>query len=158
MVGGKTVKRKEPRPPIRVEALLPRWAQVTRPESGVSGGPQMPPLTAAPTLPWAQLDRPKGLCEYRSVVLRNTLGNPLEPIPPTRAIAPDGQRLKGRAMHSTSPSTIIPPCADMRIVLEDPIHLYLWTMPFRTKSKAQQLWRVLEAEENLPVLNRKELQ
>jgi hypothetical protein len=156
MVGDKTVKGKEPRPPIRVEALLPRWAQVTRPEPVVSGGPQMPPLTVAPTLPWAQSDRPKGLCERRNVVLQSTHGNPLEPIPPTRAMAPDGHCLKDHAMDSTLPSnTIIPACVDMRIVLGDPFYLYLWAMSFRTKDVAQCLRRIPEANEKLSTLNRK---
>ena len=87
MVGDKAMKRKEPRPPIRVEALLPRWAQVTRAESAVSDGPPMPSLTVASTLPWAQSDHPKELCEYRNVVLRKPLDNPLEPTLPTKGSA-----------------------------------------------------------------------
>ena len=46
----------------------------------------------------------------------------------------------------------------MRIVLRDPIHLYLWAMSLRTKDMAQRLGRVLEAMEGLAALNRMELQ
>lgn len=159
MVGDRTIKEKEPRPPTRVEAPLPRWAQVIRPEPLVSGGPQMPPSTVASTLPWAQSDRPIELCEHRNVVLRSTLGNPLEPIPPASTMVFDGHCLERRTMDATLPSsTIIAACLDLRIVLGDPIHLYLWTMSFRTKNKAQRYRPVLEAEENLSILNRKELQ
>ena len=160
MVGDNTIKRKELRPPIRVEALLPRWAQVTRPESVVSGGPQVPPSTAASALPWAQSDRPKGLCECRNVVLQSKLDYPLELIPPARTIPLDGRCLNGCAVGSSSPSStiIIPACVDRRIVLRDPIHLYLWAMSFRTKDMAQRLRRVLEAMENLTTLNGKELE
>jgi hypothetical protein len=133
MIADRGAKRKEPQPPIRIEALLPRWAQVTRPASVVSGGPQMPPSTVALTSPWAHSDRPKGLCERRNVVLRTTLDYPLEPIPPARAIPPIGRCVNGSAVGSSSPSnTIMPACVDMRIVLGDPIHLYLWAMSFRT--------------------------
>ena len=157
MVRDKMVKRKEPRLPVRVEALLPRWAQVTRPESVVSGGPQMPPSTVASTLPWAQSGRPKGLCERRNVALRTILDYPLESIPPARAIPLIGPCLNGCAVDSSSPSsTIIPACVDMRIVLGGPIHLYLWAMSFRTKDIAPRLRRVLEAMENLTTSTGKE--
>ncbi len=131
MVGDRTVKRKEPRPPIRVEAPLPRWAQVTRAESVVSSGLQVPPSTVAS--PWAQSDRPKGLSEHRNVVLRTTLDYPLESIPPATAIPPAGRCAICSSMDSSLPSnTIVPACADMRIVLGDRIHLYLWAMSCRT--------------------------
>ena len=137
MVGDKKIKRKEPRPPIRVEALLPRWAQVTQPESVVSGGPPMPPSTAASTLPWAQPDRPKELYEGRNVVLRKPLDNPLEPILPARAIPLIGRCLHGCAVGSSTPSIkSIPAFVDMRIVPGDPFHLYLWPMYLCTKDMA----------------------
>lgn len=140
MVGDEPIKRNEPRPPIRVEALLPRWAQVTRLESVVSGGPPVPPSIAASTLPWAQSDRPKGLCESRNVVLRKPLDNPREPILPARVIPLIGRCLHGCAAGSSTPSSMsIPACADMRIVPGDPIHLYLWAMSFRTRTSHDDL-------------------
>ena len=159
MVGDEPIKRNEPRPPIRVEALLPRWAQVTRLESVVSGGPPVPPSIAASTLPWARSDRPKRLSERRNVVLRKPLDNPREPILPAREIPLIGRCLHGCAMDSTSPSnSIIPACVEMRIVLGDPFQLYLWAMSFRTKDVAQRSRRVPEATQYLPTLNRMELQ
>jgi hypothetical protein len=107
LLGDKTVKRKEPRPPIRVEALLPRWAQVTRPASAISGASQKLPWAVVSTLPWAQSDRPIALCARRNVVWQTTIDYPFEAILPATPIPVSGRCTDGSrpsvSLHIVTP-------------------------------------------------------
>ena len=128
------MKRKEPRPPIRVEALLPRWAQVTRAASVVSGGLQVLPWTVASTLPWAQSDRPTGLSQCRNVVLQTTIDHPFESIPSATAITSIGRCANGSAplvsVHLLPPLyQLASTCTSSPGTL---CFLYLRTLSFRT--------------------------
>lgn len=74
-------QKNEPRPPIRVEAPLPRWAQVTRIASAVAAASRMRPRSDASAWPWGQSDRPTGLCPRRNAIWRTTLDCPFNSIP-----------------------------------------------------------------------------
>jgi hypothetical protein len=129
-----SAKRKEPRPPIRVEALLPRWAQVTQAASAISDASQVWPWTVASTLASAQSDLPTTICERRNVVWQTTFDYPFEPIPPSMSISMSERCANGSA-----------PCVALHLRKRlyqvnsartsskgTLFHLYLWAMSFRT--------------------------
>jgi hypothetical protein len=94
-MGERPINRKEPRPPIRVEALPPRWAQLTRLVSQVSVGRQASPGAVASAWPSARRDHPKGSIERKSEISRTKLGYPSQPIPSATTIPPIGRCANG---------------------------------------------------------------
>jgi hypothetical protein len=91
MTGERQYNRKEPRPPIRVEALPPRWAQVTWLASLVSVGRPAPPWAVSSALPAAQPGHPTGAVVRRNEALQTKLGYPSQSIPSATAIPPIGR-------------------------------------------------------------------
>ena len=87
LVAGESAnKKKEPRPPIRVEAPPPRWTRLTWAVWPASVGRRVPPCPLVSALLSAQPDRPTGPPEGRNVVSQSAIGYPSEPLPSATAL------------------------------------------------------------------------
>jgi hypothetical protein len=105
MARGRKLNKNEPRPPQRVEALLPRWARLTSFAPVVSAGRQVSSWAVASALASAGPDRPTGRYECRNGVSQTTVGYPFYLVPPATTLP-----LVGRCGSGCAPRVLFTFC------------------------------------------------